>query len=358
MTTLSPRPAADSASRRRQRLWAALVLAVLAPFTVEVLFGGTSIANISGVLSEISTYGFAAVLIRAVVRRRVLGFRSIVLFGLAFALTTEFLIVQTSLAPLGSLVPYPDYGRAMGVNWPFLVWALGYETLWGIAMPIALTELAFPLHRTSAWLGVRGCVVLTLLFVLGAGTVWYSWTQLSSPDYVHLPVYLPPLLTVLCGWVVVLMFVIAGLLLRPAQRPARPSGVSADSGPVAPAPWVVGIAAGLAAFLWFAFTVLWPLSGAWARSVPAFVPLLLAVILAGVLIVVLGGWTRRPGWSDGHRLAMVSGALLTSMAVGFGSNDLPDPVTLIGKIVLNVVAVVGLVLLARKVRHRASTTTE
>ena len=44
---------------------------------------------------------------------------------------------------------------------------------------------------------------------------------------------------------------------------------------------------------------------------------------------------------------MVSGALLTSMAVGFGSNDLPDPVTLIGKIVLNVVAVVALVLLAR-----------
>ena len=31
----------------------------------------------------------------------------------------------------------------------------------------------------------------------------------------------------------------------------------------------------------------------------------------------------------------------TSMAVGFGSNDLPDPVTLIGKIVLNVVAVGG-----------------
>ena len=207
MTTLSPRPAADSASRCRQRLWAVLVLAVLAPFTVDVLFGGTSITNISGVLSEISTYGFAAVLIRAVVRRRVLGFRSIVLFGLAFALTTEFLIVQTSLAPLGSLVPYPDYGRAMGVNWPFLVWALGYETLWGIAMPITLAELAFPLHRTSAWLGVRGCVVLTLLFVLGAGAVWYDWTQLSSPDYVHLPVYLPPLLTVLCGWVVVLMFV-------------------------------------------------------------------------------------------------------------------------------------------------------
>jgi hypothetical protein len=358
MTRLSPRPAAESAAGRRQRMWAAVVLAVLAPFTVDVLFGGTSVTDFSGVLSEISTYGFAAVLIRAVVRRRVLGFSSIVLFGLAFALTTEFLIVQTSLAPLGSLVPYPDYGRAMGVNWPFLVWALGYETLWGIAMPIALTELAFPLHRTSAWLGVRGCLVLTLLFVLGAAAAWYNWTQLTSPDYVHLPVYLPPLLTVLCGWVVVLMFVIAGLLLRPVQRRARRGGVPADSGPVAPGPWVVGIAAGGATFLWFALTVLWPLSGAWARSVPAFVPLLLAVILAGAAVVVLGGWTRRPGWSDAHRLGMVSGALLTSMAVGFGSNDLPDPVSLIGKIVLNVVAVVALVVLARKVRRRTASTAE
>ncbi len=353
MTTLSPRPAADSRSRRGQRALAVVLLAVLAPFTVDVLFGGTTITDVPGVLAEIGTYGFASVLIRAVVRRRALGFRSIVLLGLAFALTTEFLIVQTSLAPLGSLVPYPGYGRAMGVNWPFLVWALGYETVWGIAMPIQLVELTFPLHRTSAWLGVRGCVVATLLFMLGAAASWYNWTQLLAPDYVHLPVYLPPLLTVLCGWVVVLMCVIAGLLLRPVQRPPASTASIA-----APAPWVVAAVAACATFLWFALTVLWPRSGAWARAVPAFVPLLVAVILAGSVSVVLGAWSRRPGWSDAHRIAMVGGALLTSMAVGFGSNDLPDPVSLIGKIVLNVAAVGALVLLAGKARRRAASAAE
>jgi hypothetical protein len=43
---------------------------------------------------------------------------------------------------------------------------------------------------------------------------------------------------------------------------------------------------------------------------------------------------------------VVGGALMTTTAVGFVTNDLTDPVKAIGKIVLNVVAVGTLVLLA------------
>lgn len=348
MTTLSPRQAPNSRIERRQRWGAMVVLAVVAPFTVDVLFGATTITTAIAVLAEIPGYGFAALLIRGVARRRGRGFRVVVLLGIAYALTAEFLIVQTSLAPLGPLQPYPGYGRVAGVNWPYLVWALGYESLWGIAMPIQLTELLFPLHRTSAWLGARGSAVLTLLFVLGAGAFWYNWTQLVVPKYLHLPVYLPPLATVLCGWCVVLALVLATLLLRPAQR-AR---ASTDSRLAAPAPVIVGIAAAGGTFLWFALTVLWPTWGAWARAIPAFVPLVVALILVAGAGVTGRTWAGRAGWSDRHRLGAVSGALLTSMAVGFVTNDLTDPVNLIGKIVLNAAAVVALVPLAGKLRRR------
>jgi hypothetical protein len=169
MTTLSAAPVGNSRSGAWRRRWVMVFLVVLAPFTVDVLYGATTITTAIALLAEIASYGLAALLARAVARRGDGGFRVIVLLGVAFALAAEFFVVQTSLAPLGVLEPYPDYGRAAGVNWPYLVWALGYESLWGIAIPIQLTELTFPLHRTSAWLGARGCAVLTLLLVLGAG---------------------------------------------------------------------------------------------------------------------------------------------------------------------------------------------
>lgn len=354
MTTLSPRRVPNSRIERRQRWWAMVVLAVLAPFTVDVLFGATTITAAIGVLAEIPGYGFAALLIRDVARRRGRGFRAVALLGIAYALTAEFLIVQTSLAPLGPLQAYPGYGRAAGVNWPYLVWALGYESLWGVAMPIQLTELIFPLHRTSAWLGARGSAVLTILFVLGAGAFWYNWTQIVVPKYLHLPVYLPPLITVLCGWCVVLVLVLAALLLRPVQR----RRAATDSGPAAPAPIAMGIVAAGGTFLWFALTVLWPSWGGWARAIPAFVPILLALVVAALACVACRAWATRAGWSDRHRLAVVSGALLSSMAVGFVANDLSDPVNLIGKIVLNVAAAGCLVLLARKLRRRDASAAE
>jgi hypothetical protein len=323
-----------------------LFLVGLAPFTVDVLYGATTITTAIAVLAEIFSYGFAALLTRAVAARRRDGsFLVILVLGVAFALAAEFLVVQTSLAPLGVLEPYPDYGRAAGVNWLYLLWALGYESLWGIAIPIALTDLTFPLHRTSAWLGARGCAALTILLVLGAAADWYNWTQLVVPDFLHEAVYLPPLTTVFCGWVVVLVLVLAALLLRTVQRTRPPR--SADS---APAPVVVGIAAGGCALVWFALTTSWPMLGEWARAVPAFVPLLLALLFAAACALVGRRWTRAAEWSDRHRLAAITGALIASMAAGFVTNDLSDPVNLIGKIVLNAAAIGALVLLHRKVR--------
>lgn len=346
MTMVSPRQVANSRTRW-QRIAAVALVILLTPFDMYVLLGASSMTNAIEILSEMGTFGLAALLIRAVARRREPGFRIVVVLGVAFALTIEFLVVQTSLTPLAGVLPYPSYGRAVGVNWPFLVWALGYETLWGIAIPIQLSELAFPVHRTSPWFGARGCAVLTILFVLGAGVAWYNWTQITVPDFSHQQVYLPPLVTVLCGWVLVLVLVLGSVLLRSAQpRPA------ADSEPAVPGPIMAGLATAAATFLWFRLTVDWVRLGAWARAVPAFVPLLLAVILALGCVVVGHRWASRAGWSDRHRLAVVSGALVATMAVGFATNQLTDPADLSAKIALNALGCLALFLLAGKLRRR------
>lgn len=353
MTMLSPRQVANSRTRWLRVVAVALVI-LLTPFDMCLLLGATTVTTPIEIASEMGTFGLAALLIRAVARRREPGFRIVVVLGIAFALTIEFLVVQTSLTPLGGMLPYPTYGRAMGVNWPFLVWALGYETIWGIAIPIQLSELAVPMHRTSPWFGARGCAVLTVLFVLGAGVAWYNWTQITVPDFSHQQVYLPPLVTVLCGWVLVLVLVLGAMLLRSAQ----PGAGASDSDRGGPTPIVAGIASAAATFLWFRLTVNWVRLGAWARAVPAFVPLLLAVILAAACVVVGHRWASRCTWSDRHRLAVVSGALVATMAVGFATNDLTDPVNLIGKIVLNALACLALLLLAGKLRRRDAAPTE
>jgi hypothetical protein len=123
--------------------------------------------------------------------------------------------------------------------------------------------------------------------VLDAAADWYSWTQLVVPDFLHEAVYLPPLTTVFCGWVVVLVLVLTALLLRTVQR-SRPLST--------------------------------------ARFPPLF---------------------RCFSPCCSRAVACLSA---DGMAAGFVANDLSDPVNLIGKIVLNAAAIGALALLGRKVR--------
>jgi hypothetical protein len=60
-----------------------------------------------------------------------------------------------------------------------------------------------------------------------------------------------------------------------------------------------------------------------------------------------------PAWHDAHRLALIFGALVASMGAGFViSGPTPSPVDLIGKVVLNVMAVLLLAYLAWKLHRR------
>src|SRR5215213_2294641 len=113
--------------RRWRRIWS-----VLAPAVAEVLFGATPITNPGAMLPDVAVYGCGALLIREVARRRGLGWSSILVLGVAFGIVEEGLALESLFNP--SLFNAGDLGgRALGINWVWAQWTLGYHTVWSIS---------------------------------------------------------------------------------------------------------------------------------------------------------------------------------------------------------------------------------
>ena len=139
-----------------------VALLLLAPIVSELLFGTTRITTIFVLLPQIGTWGCAALLIRDLARRQRLSGMAILLLGMALAVAEECIIQQTSLSPLVGTSADHVYGRTIGVNWVYFLWALVYESVWAVVIPIQLAELIFPDRRHEPWLGNRGLIVSTL----------------------------------------------------------------------------------------------------------------------------------------------------------------------------------------------------
>ena len=90
-------PAAEGPSNNRLAI-ASLLL--LSPLIGEVLSGATRISFIFAFIPEIMVWGCGALLIREAVRRWGGGWISMLSLGLALSIAEEFIIQQTSLAPL------------------------------------------------------------------------------------------------------------------------------------------------------------------------------------------------------------------------------------------------------------------
>ena len=183
----------------------ALTLMVLAPVIAEVLSASTRISFIVVLIPEILVWGGGALLIRELVRRWGGGWTSMWLLGLGLAIAEEFLIQQTSLAPLPWIGDKLQYGRMYGVNWIYFLYMLGYESVWVVLVPVQLTELIFPERRERLWLGTRGMVIVAILFLPGAFLAWFGWTQIARPNTFHVAKYVPPTGTMACGALAILL---------------------------------------------------------------------------------------------------------------------------------------------------------
>lgn len=323
------------------RMPPAVALAVLAPVVAEVLFGATRVSVILVLLPQIAVWGCGTVLIRDAVRRRGRGWHGLLLLGAALAVAEECIIQQTSLAPL---VGHADdtYGRLGGVNWVYLLWAVGHESIWVVVLPVYLAERVFSARRAEVWLGRRGLIVATGLFLGGSSVAWYTWTQQARTMVFHMPKYQPPASLILLALATIAVLVTAALGPR---RLSWPQHVRTNR--PAPQPSRVGLAAFLLALPW---TLLVVLAFGALPAVPFAIPLVAGGLVAVVVLALFDRWTASASWNDWHRFAVVSGGITACMAGGFTVFAFGGALTVdwVGKAMLNAIAAAWLTGLGRR----------
>jgi hypothetical protein len=321
-----------------------LVLLLLSPFVAEVLFGATPLSNLDALPLVTAIYGSGAILIRELARRRGTGWGRIALLGAVYALIEEGLAIQSLFNP--ALFNAAGYGgRALGINWVWSEWTVGYHIVWSIAVPILLAELLFPARRAEPWLGRVGVAIIGVIYVLGISAMAAIFRFIITPDY-HAPMIL----------LVGTALLAAGLVTLALSRPTRPAGSrQPETGQHGLSPWLVGLVGFLASAAWF---ILLDLPLGLRTGMVVLVPMLTGLALAVGVIVLLQRWSASHGWTDMHRLALASGTILTNMLVGFFGVTSDDPIDQLGQGVFSLVGLVLLAILAWRLQQRSQVTTE
>jgi hypothetical protein len=332
---------------RWQRVGPIVALLMLAPVIAEVLPGFTRVSMIFVVIPEVMTWGCGALLIRECTRRWRKRWPAMLLLGLALAVAEEWVIQQTSIAPLTGLARQA-YGRFWGVNWVYFLWALGYESVWVVLVPVQLTELLFPVRREQPWLRPRGLVIASGVFVLGAFMAWYGWTQRARVLIFHMPPYSPPLLYLAAAVGVIALLILTAYTLPSGRWLDRLAGSYS-----APSPLLLALTVTVLGSAWAAFVLL----GFGSRpDVPFPLALAAGVAWCGLTLFLMRRWTSSSTWGDPHRFAVVFGAVLGCMLGGFVVFKIGGALRIdwIGKVVLNAAAVAWLFTVGREVERRSA----
>lgn len=333
----------EVSAARSERIGAALLLMFLAPMVAEVLPGATTLSAIFVFPIQVCVWGGGALLIREAVRREQLGWLSMLLLAVALSVAEEFVIQQTSLAPLVVKLKGEVYARAFGVNYLYFLWAVVYESVFVVFVPIMLVELIFPRRRDDAWLSSAAIIAVVLFFFIGTFFAWFTWTRIAVPHVFKLPIYNPSL-----GAVAIALAVIIGLGYAALGRPriGRMNGVRPLA---APSPWLLGIASAVWAVLWFGLAVL---AFGIAPTVPPYLPVVANLATVIAQLYLLPRWASHSAFQDGHRFALVFGAMFGSMLAGFVRFLGGPSKDLYFKIIANVIAVVLLIALGWMIRRR------
>jgi hypothetical protein len=315
----------------------AMTLALLAPVIAEVLSGATRLSYLFVLIPEIMVWGCGALIIRELVRWWRAGSVSMLLLALALSVAEEWVIQQTSLAPLPWVTT--RYGRLWQVNWIWFLFFLGYESVWVVLVPVQLTELLFRGRRTDRWLSDRGLVISALVFLLGSFFAWFLWTQIARPVTFHVPKYQTPLAQPILGLIMIAALAAAAYLLRHL-------GSRKYSGRPVPPAWVAALAAVLLATPWYGLmSLLFGVRHDW----PISVPMLAGCLWAGGCWALIRYWTASEKWTDLHRVALCFGATAVIMACGFSGSNAWPRTDVTAKIVLNITAVLAFATLAKHI---------
>lgn len=320
---------------------AALTLVVLTPLIAEITLGSTPLAMIWLLVLYLPIYGAGVLLIRELVRRAGGGWGSILLLGLAYGLVEEGMALQSLTSPTlyGAAHWAP---RVLGINTAYAELNLVYHAVFSVLIPIVLVELLFARHGRTPYLSRGGLVVTAVVAVLGVTLVRISIPPSVDPGYQESP-------AALLGFgVLVAVLAVIALRVLPRQGTAEQVTGRVTAGSPPP-PAGVGMACGAGALVFLG--LLFPFGGA---HQPAFthgswvlVPMLAAAGVAVATGLALRCWTTMTGWSDQHRLAGITGALVGHTAFGLGTHT-HTPLDTVALALIGVVMVIALVALARR----------
>jgi len=332
-------PNQDNGARRPflQRLAPGLSLMILAPLIAELLPGATRLSSAFVFPIEVIIWGGGALIARELTCRRSLGWVGLVLLALALSVAEECLIQQTSFAPLVVKIQGVEYARAFGVNYVYLLWALLYESLFVVVIPVGLSHLLFAKRAGEPWLNWIGASLIGLFFVPACFAAWYGWNQIARVQVFHLEPYNLPAHLAVAGVVGIAVLIGTALLAGPAwsARFAKPLPL--------PHPALLFLLAAAVSVALFALEVL-------AFGIAPAVPPIFAVALAAIVAVgllMVPRWRAAPAWQAQHEFAALYGATLSNLAitfVGFGDN----PLDLYGKIAMDVLAALLLLVFWRQ----------
>lgn len=324
----------------------AWTLVFLAPFIAEVLSGATHVSVIFALVPEMMVWGCGTLLIRELVRRWGGGWPSLLMFGLGLSIAEEFVIQQTSLAPL----PFPGvaaaYGRAWGVNWIYFLFMLAFESVLVVLVPIQVTELIFAKRSAKPWLRTRGMIIAAVIFLLGSRMAWYAWIKRVRPMIFHLPPYHPSPTAIGGGLLAIALLALEAYLIRGIGHT-----VQARSTPSA---WVVGVVTFVLGAPWYWLMKL-QFTPHPEKNPPWWVAIAALVLWGAVAYGVFRRWTASPQWNGLHNWAGAFAATLLCMSAGFLGSSTWSRLDLIGKAVLNVIAVAGFLWLLQRMGDRSAT---
>jgi len=272
-----------------------LVLFVLSPIIAELLSGSTPVSRSEQLIFESLFYGSAALLIREFVRRRNLGWFSIILLGIAFGIIEESLLLQSSFNP--HFLNFDlSFGRFLGVNWVWSEIIIINHSIWSITIPVLLAELIFADRNNKPWLSSFGIGIFTILYLLssfGLYTIFYKMSGFST-SWIHYAI---------SG------LIAAGIILIATNLKIKPLVKYYFKTPPI---LVLGIVSFFVSSFW-----LYLLSLVFKKEpgVPAWLVEFSGIMLVSVLLYFILGWINSK-WNDIHRFSMACGALYAGMVFG------------------------------------------
>jgi hypothetical protein len=320
-------------------------LLLLSPFIAEVLSGSTRTSILFVYVPEIMVWGVGALFCRELVRRWRAGGVSLLFLGLALSIAEEFIIQQTSLAPMPFPGSHPEYGRMWGVNLVYLLFMLGYESVWVVLIPVQVTELFFPRQAERPWLRKRGVIAACVAFIVGSRIAWYGWTQQARPR-LHAAPYHPSPGMIAAGLLAIVALIALAYFVREFGCPSP-----IDQRRTVPA-WVGGLTAIVMGSGWWHIIT----QNFLGKPVkPFWTEIFAGVAWAAVAFTLFVWWSSRPAWSEVHRFAAAFGATLACMAPPYLNVASWPKIDLVGKVIFDALALVGFILLGKNVFARART---